>query len=237
MRFGVGMAACLKGASAATFDPATLSLSGWWRASYAGAPWSGTASAGTSGANNLALLGAAPTAGPAVSTYTPADFDGTTQALSGAALSTFLTDTAYTVLVAFYSDVASALTDGVGYLFGDDGGYMSLGFTTSGVSALGFDGASKTAAIACAHGAWHLAMAKLSGGNLYAGVDGTWSAPTACGAIGSLAGTSRVGIAYSGDRLDGRLLEVVAAPSVLSDGTISQYRSYLQARYPAAGFP
>ena len=39
------------------FDPTSLSLTGFWRASYSGAPWVPTASAGTSGANGNLVAG------------------------------------------------------------------------------------------------------------------------------------------------------------------------------------
>jgi hypothetical protein len=39
------------GTAAGAADPSSLSLTGWWRASYAGSPWTPSASAGSSGSN------------------------------------------------------------------------------------------------------------------------------------------------------------------------------------------
>jgi hypothetical protein len=74
------------GGAAATFDPATLALTGWWRASFASSPWTPTASAGTSGSNgNLAEATNPPAVGTALNGYDSADFDGTNDALTSAA--------------------------------------------------------------------------------------------------------------------------------------------------------
>ncbi len=71
------------GCSCAGFTPADLNLTGFWDASYAGAPWAGTASLGSSGSKslittdtNIPRTHTAPTAGTAVNGYTPASFDG-----------------------------------------------------------------------------------------------------------------------------------------------------------------
>lgn len=78
------------GGSAPAFDPATLSLSGYWEAPYTGSPWVGLTSAGTSLGKDLAEGTNPPTAVDG-----EADFDGTNDQLVGAAMSNFITDAAY----------------------------------------------------------------------------------------------------------------------------------------------
>lgn len=79
-----------------SFDPGSLNLTGWWK-NYTGAsPWVGTASAGTSGSNNLTEATNPPTNGtPIVAGIGTAKFNGTNQQFNGAALSTFYTASAY----------------------------------------------------------------------------------------------------------------------------------------------
>lgn len=55
-------------------DPTTLPLNLYDRASYSGAPWIGTASAGTSGTHNFTSSGFAPSVGGAVNGLTPAQY-------------------------------------------------------------------------------------------------------------------------------------------------------------------
>jgi hypothetical protein len=64
------------------FDPGTLSLTGWWRANYSASPWTGTASAGTSGSHDLSEATNPPTTGTTVNGFTPARFNGTNQILN-----------------------------------------------------------------------------------------------------------------------------------------------------------
>ncbi len=65
------------------WTPANLSLTGFWDASYGGAPWAGTASLGSSGTKslittdtNIPRTHTAPAVGSAVNGFTPASFDG-----------------------------------------------------------------------------------------------------------------------------------------------------------------
>lgn len=79
--FGFGLALGMGGRVDAGLDPSSLALTGWYRASYSGAPWVGTASAGTSGAKSATSPGSAPTVGTAVNGKTPALYNGTTEYL------------------------------------------------------------------------------------------------------------------------------------------------------------
>ncbi len=67
------------------FSPASLPLTGWWRADYTGAPYAGTASAGTSGSHSISTADPTPltsrawVTGTPVNGYIPAHSDGEMQ--------------------------------------------------------------------------------------------------------------------------------------------------------------
>jgi hypothetical protein len=100
-RLGLRRSHLVPASGGAVFDPATLSLTGWWRAAYAGSPWAPTASAGTSGTANRDLgvdSGAAtPSVGTALNGLDTADFDGSTQSMADgdSTLDTYVSAAAY----------------------------------------------------------------------------------------------------------------------------------------------
>jgi hypothetical protein len=224
-------------AGGASFDPATLSLTGWWRGSYAGSPWTPTASAGGSGGNgNLAEATNPPATGAAVNGFTPADCDGTNDILTAAnQLSTYVTAAAGSIVVLFRADVAAA--DGLVYdspgLVGDNLGFL-LGFTDAGVRPGIYDGSSwKELSVACSAAAWHAAQFKWSGGTMYCRVDsGAWSS-VAAGSISSVAQPMLGGgqNVNGGDFFNGQIMEVLTASSALSDADMANVVSYFNARY------
>lgn len=65
MNLGLGLSICSQ-RSTASLDPSTLAFADWNRATFAGAPWAGVASAGTSGARALSSGGVAPGVGAAL---------------------------------------------------------------------------------------------------------------------------------------------------------------------------
>lgn len=66
----------------AVFDPATLALTGWWRGDYTASPWTGTASAGSSGSRDLTEA-TNPPGTATLNGYSIASFDGTNDILNG----------------------------------------------------------------------------------------------------------------------------------------------------------
>jgi hypothetical protein len=214
-----------------------LALTGWWRASYAGSPWTGTASTWTSGSNNLTEATNPPSAGTAVNGFAPATFDGSNDKLTaGGTAATYCTTTSYTWLCMFFVASAPSQADTIGF-WQDSAGNLGMGFDTDGVTAMGFDTGAKTTNKSCSANAWHMAMCKLDSGTLYAGADCVWGSGTTCGAIASLGSAMRLGVSFASNFFTGSIMELLATDIVLTDNQIAQYYSYLKTRYPAAGLP
>ena len=224
------------------FDPATLTLTGWWRGNFTGSPWTPTASAGTSGANgNFAEATNPPATGAALNGFTPADFDGTNDIITGAnPMSSFVTGGAGSIAVLFNADTAAAPGGGV-YddepLFCDDTANIAIGFNTSGVRGGFYDsGASwkMTTEVACATAGWHLAQMKWDGANIYVRVDsGAWTSVAAANFF-TTTGLPRLGKNYNTALFDGRIEEVITAATALSDANFNNLIVYVNARYGLA---
>lgn len=228
-----------QGARSGVLDPATLSLTGWWRGSYSGSPWVGTASAGASGSRNLTEATNPPATGTALNGYATADFDGTNDVLSGAALSTYLSASAFSLWVLFNADTAASSAGGhysTPYLFGDTATYMLLSFDDSGVNARVSDGATfPTVTVACATGGWHLAQVQYGSSTLRLRVDGgSWSSTATCSAIGDLTATARTGLSYVATAYDGRIAEIGVTNTALSLATFDDILTYNRSRYNVA---
>jgi hypothetical protein len=224
------------------FDPASLSLEGWWRADFAASPWTGTASAGGSGARNLTEATNPPAVGAAQNGKNPADFDGTNDLLGSATtFTTFAAAAAGSIWCLFYADT-SAADAGAGSrhdnegLVAEEGGAtaLNLTFSAGGVSVSLYDGAFKEVITACGTGAYHLAQAKWNSTNLYLRIDsGSWVS-IAAGALSGSAGGLVVGRNYDTKFLDGRILDVGMATSALSDGSFDSVKSYVNSRFALA---
>jgi hypothetical protein len=239
VRLGRGLSICApQPASAAVFDPATLNLSGWWRADFAASPWAGTASAGASGGRNLSTPSVDPTTGAAQNGKTPASFNGTSSLLTTAtASSDFLTVGAGTVYVVAYMPTA-AVRVGVGTdpgMLGDGTGNFALGFSDAGVEAFIFDGASKAVTVACSAAAYHLIEMSWSGTNLSLAIDSGARSSVACGNVLSLAAAINVGRnMVSGAYLEMRILDLATSTVQLSDANRASFKSYANSRYGLA---
>lgn len=232
----------LVGTASAIFDPSTLSLTGWWRASYGGTPWSPTSSAGTSGSDGSLTTGVAPSVGTAVNSLTPATFNGTTQYLVNSnAISTFFDPGGAAGSIAILFNASSAASDGgapyttnPGLMSSAGGGYLIIGYSTSGldVAAHQFSGYTSLSGIAAATGAWHLAQIKWDGSSLNARVDsGSWSS-TSFGSIDLMSETLQVGSNLDNTKLlAGSILEVMTAATSLSNTTFDNIKSYMNNRY------
>lgn len=228
--------------AAGVFNPATLTLTAWWRASYAGAPWLATASAGTSGANGSLVAGTAPAVGAAQNLLTPADFDGSTHDLVNANLmSTFVTNAAGAGWVLFRADTAAAtaaagsLLDNPGLVFQDGGGVaFGIAFSDGGVDGILYDGVPKERTIPCGTGAYHLARWRWNGVIFELGLDSGAMVTIPAGNMNNAAaGALVVGRNYGAAFFDGRILEIGLA-NTLTDGNFTNVKSYVNSRYALA---
>lgn len=224
------------------FDPATLALTGWWRASYAGSPWVPTASAGTSGANgNLTEATNPPATGAAVNGLTSADFDGAASRLGNASTMATLFDADGSLAVLFYADTATADSGATNpytlpQLLGSADDYICLAFGSGGVR-FGFYatayGTWESAAVTAATGAWHLAQAKFDGANYSVRVDsGAWTTTAHAyspdlGAGPLIMGRNGGGTVF----FDGRILEAFTSDAALADADFNSIKSYVNSRY------
>lgn len=132
-------------AATPAFNPAALSLTGWWRPNYSGSPWTRVASAGTSGDSNkdLITVGTAPSNGAALNGYTPPDFNGSTQALStsGAFAESVLPISGWEAVILFHADTgpgaAVNLYDNVAFM--ESVGGPGLIWSSSGIGIVHHD--------------------------------------------------------------------------------------------------
>lgn len=227
--------------SSAAWAPSLLSLSGWWRGSYAGAPWAGVASAGTSSAENLEDgLGGSPTAGAAVNGLAPAQFDGVNDTLlseSGSGLGAFISAATWSGWSLVYIDTAVA-DPGAGSrrsapaAWEDNGGtVLGLHIHAGGITLAQVDsGGLKEVNVAAASGVWHLAVYGFDGTNLWLSVDGAAASTVAAGEPTSLSTYLRLGASYIPDYFHGRLLDQAFAKVDLS-GQIANLVGYVNGRY------
>jgi hypothetical protein len=236
----------IKPSGAAAFDPATLALSGWWRASYAGSPWVARASAGGSGGNgNLTEATNPPATGTAVNGLTPASFNGTTQIIANAnALTTFITSTAWSIAL-LIKPTATAVARSVGAGYNDPAiisettqGYWYLTYTTSGVTIGHYDptaGVWKEANQACSSGSWHLVQAWFDATNISISVDSvaaTNVASTDQGVAG--VGPLTLGKAFAAAYYAGDVADVMVATTNLGATARGNIKSYVNSRYALA---
>lgn len=232
-------------AGATTFDPATLSLTGWWRAAYAGAPWAGVASAGASGGRNLTTLGSDPAVGASLNGLAGADFDGATNALTtGLAGSSFFGGSAMSGWALVRADTAIA-DPGAGSrwqgnaILGDTGAtYYQVTFTTAGATLyVTASGAGDEVTTACSTGANHLVQWKFDGTNLKIRCDSAaWASQAATNGPGATIDdlTNNVRIGLQTNAWDGRIWDLGLTNSVPSDATFDNIKSYVNARYALA---
>jgi hypothetical protein len=237
---GLGLGLTMRGSGGSgLLDPAALSLTGWWRGAYSGSPWVGTASAGSSGSRNLTEATNPPAVGTALNGYATADFGGTNSVLSGAALSTYLNASAFSLWVLFNADAAASSAGGhyaSPYLFGDSATYMFLSFDSDGLNVRVSDGATfPTVTVACATSGWHLGQVVYGSSTIGLRVDGgAWSTSATCAAISDLTSTTRTGLSYSGNAFDGRIAEIGVANSAIALASFDDVLTYTRSRYSLA---
>ena len=234
------------GGAPPVFDPATLALTGWWRADFAGSPWVGTASDGTSGDNDLSEATTPPdTLGDAINSLEPANFNGTNDVLASTAhLADFVGDSS-SGWVLFNAD--SAVADaGAGsrlsnpQFFGDQNQLLGCGFSSAGIHLAVFTtvGSTREVAIACGTGGWHLAQWRVTHQTrIELGLDSGAMQPnndfSGEQLHGSRATICRVGVRGTGitSFFDGRIAEIGVTNGALSDEDFTSIRSYINTRY------
>ncbi len=232
---------------APVFDPATLALSGWWRASYAGSPWVAVASAGGSGSNgDLTSAGAAiPSVGASLHGLASADFDGTNDKLDNANnMNTFLASSGWSVSGVIAADSAAARSVGTpqfdaGIFVQKSTGTWGITFTTSGITVFQCDGGINLFEInkACAaDGNPHTFHAWFDGTDLHLVVDGgTPASPvtTGGGIFGLASGVARAGTDYAAtfSFFDGRIWDLMTSLVDLGGTVRTNIESYFRATY------
>lgn len=222
-------------------DP-ILDFTGWWRASYAGSPWSSSPSGGTSGsAAALAEATNPPAVGAAVNGFDPASFNGTSSLLStGTDFSTFVTANAGSILVLFNA-ASAAVADAQTYndpaLVSDKNFGFNLGFSDGGLGIGFFAGGWVENRVACSTLAWHLGMCRWDGAQVEISVDGALPSSTAAGAKSFFAGATftagHAQISVS-SFFNGSILEIVSMDTTISDADLVTYIAYVNARYGLA---
>ncbi len=220
------------------FDPATLNLSGWWRADFAGAPWVANASAGDSLANgDLEANNGTVNVGTAQNGHAPADFDGTSDLRNLQDSSLLITTTAGTFVVLAKFDTAAAPSgntyDDPAVIY-ESTADMGLTYTTSGFTGFVYDGAYQSKSVAAATGAYHLVMMRWDGVNLGMTIDSSAEVTQACGALIGITGFTTVGLGYGGGRIDGRILELMVSPVTLTPANYAAIKSYVNTVYNLA---
>lgn len=220
------------------FDPATLVLTVWVRGAYAGSPWVGEASAGSSGSRNLTEATNPASVGAALNGFNTADFDGTNDVLTnGTAISTLLSASAWSFwdLVNIDAiDTDNALSYNNDVLAFGTGAFWGVHLKSNGgsplVQAYQWDGAEKKAEASISTGSWALVQAKYDGTNIKVRVNsGAWQS-TAAGNITTTTGTLVLG-GTTAMWFDGRKADFALAATAFSDGTFDDIKSYVNSRY------
>lgn len=227
-------------AVAGPYNPATDALTGWWKPHYAGTPWVGSASVGTSGSNNL--TGAPPpNVGAGVGGWTPADFDGATTFLSGAALSTFLGAGATAWRMAVLVNARTVVADpGAGSRFNapciasDTAAFFVIAVTNSGVSMEMADGvgAASTLTVAMSTASFHVVTAGYDGVNLWLRIDAGTPQTQAYAVIGGTAANLQIGANWNHAAIiDGIMGEIHVQNSAPTLAWSNAVGAYLQSKF------
>ncbi len=230
------------------FDRASLPATGYW-IDYAGAPWVGTASAGTSLGHDLAITGLDPTVGANFGSHPSADFAAQ---YSGANASLVWGDLISTGAYSFnfVTEIdTEAAPAGAGSEYLDpalvadlSGGYLYVTVTSDGVLAGHYDGSAyrNTTPIPLSTGVKVCVQVKYDGTNLKCRVDGKDSMGAAgweSVAVGHLPGGALaepviVGASYSAaGKIDGRIGLAMTFNTAVSDGDMDSLLADARAHF------
>lgn len=219
------------------FNPATLSLTSWFRANFTGSPWVGTASNGVSGSRS-ASGGAPPSVGPLVNGLAPASFNGVNQILTYDALNTVFFGGVGSVWYLFNSAFAppfnAAVSQNGNVLTDSANAETTFGLTSGGVTACILTGAGyKSSVIPTGVGQWHLAQWKWDGTNLRGRVDsGAWTNTAAGLYVPTTPSALRMGESFAAANwYQGLLAEVATSNVVITDADFDNVKSYVNMTY------
>lgn len=232
--------------SGGVYDPAVLSLTGWWPSPYSGSPLVGAASAGTSLGRDLSEATNPPAVGSGAGVgvfngYAAPDLDGVNDKLdSPDQLGTFIDVGAFAGWVAFYADAVNA-DNGSGsrwanaqFMTNVTDADFGVGISDAGVHAYCDPTAGKELVIACGTGAPHAAFFRYTGTDLELAVDsGSWSTVTTSN-VATLTRLMRFGTRYNAavEFFNGRILDMGISDVALSRATLqTDVKSYINARY------
>jgi hypothetical protein len=237
----------------AGFDPSTLALSGWYRASYSGQPWTPTSSAGTSGtAGNLVTNSpdGAMTTGTAVSGLTPAHGNGTSLSLKSASSpGTFITTSAFTLIVLVKPTTLKADSpnwfDNPGIVVDDNGSDWGITVSDAGYHFAVVSGGTnfRIDPGAITAGNWAMVALRFDGTKIYARINSTDSTPVTVGGNLDTLGTSAINVAVDNPNpnpknwLTGDILEIMTTKTKMTDSDLANVYSYFKVRYPGASLP
>lgn len=219
--------------------PASLSLTGWWRAAFASSPWTGVASAGTSGGRTLTEATNPPTVGTALNTFDTANFDGVDDLLNGAsAFSTYGAAAAGSLAFLVYADTLAADTGTVrtnAALLCDANTYFTVNVCDSGVAVNLYDvGWKATPYAALATGAWTLVQVRWDSTTLSVRTNNNAWQDVLAGAIDTVTGAITIGNGNAGPFFDGRMAEAMCAQEAFTTPQFDEIRDYINTRYALA---
>jgi len=234
-----------KPSGAAVFNPATLSLTAWYRDATV-SPWSPTASAGASGTNGNMTDATSPTAGSALNTHNGSVYNGTTQKLGGATAISSLASAAAWSLSVLVNPVATAVVHGAGATYGDpcivaddtNGFGPLLSFTASGYTVAHYDGVSwKEQSVANAGGTAALVQCWYDGANLNIQVNSAAPTNVAAGNLNTAGGAGflRFGSNYTAANwCPCTIYDVMMSNIDLGATARGNIKSYVNSRYSLA---
>ena len=143
------------------------------------------------------------------------DYDGSNDASTGPALSTFVAAGAFDILVAFETDTTGTNNanawENTGILV-DTFGYIGLHIKNGSAMAYNFDSNSDTVLIAISTGTAYVARMRHDGGTLYLSINGGAESSVASGDTGDLTNPTRIGADAEGTRFfNGKIGAIVVA--------------------------
>jgi hypothetical protein len=229
------------------FNPAVMSLKGWWRGSYTGSPWAGTVSIGSSALRDLTEATNPPTpgvvGGEPVNGFAPAIFDGANDQLGNvSATSTFITASAYLWWALFYATANGGTSSGIGNaytnpcLFANTSAFIGSSIFYNGSNNLiqvwHYDTDWRGNEHQISLNAWNLICCRFDGSNIRSSLNSGAVTATAAGNVGDLSNPIAVGRNYDGSaRFTGRLLELGFIDSAQTDARFTDIKSYVNSRY------
>lgn len=227
----------------ATYNPSSLNFTAWFRGSYGGSPWNGTASGGGSGSETLSEATNPPAVGASLNGYTPADLDGTNDKLAWSGnVADFILglNFSFAALVnmdAAFADPGATNWTSPAFLGASDSGHdIQFCYTSSGFRIEWFNGATdEYVTSAASTGSWHFLQARMGSSTLEYRVD---SAAWSNAGVGSFGVTEGAHAAVTGPRADGgttflngKVMEIMTAQERFSDATFTNLVSYVNGRY------